>query len=178
MTADSDFDLFVIVGTEPAPWKTPHGSAVETWPKTIDAFREHAVSAAHDAWNRPAFLGARVVLDRLDGEIARLVERKASLTAPEARSIAATALGDYVNALYRSLRNLEAGRDLEGRLDALESLSPLLTAAFGLESRVRPFNKWVRHELAARPLANEGLIDLVEAIGKDRRRRRSATRSG
>ena len=36
----------------------------------------------------------------------------------------ATALDDYINALYRSLRNLEGGRALGGRLDAVESIGP------------------------------------------------------
>ena len=53
--------------------------------------------------NRPTFLRTRVDLDRLDGEIERLVARKARLDPEEARGIAAAALDDYVNSLYRSL---------------------------------------------------------------------------
>jgi hypothetical protein len=100
-------------------------------------------------------------LDRLDGEIARIVERKRRLTAEEARERASTALNDYVNSLYRGLRNLEGGRPLEGRLDAVESVSSMLTAAFAFEERVRPFNKWLRFELAAEPLAEPELADLA-----------------
>ena len=72
VTARSDHDALVIVAGDPSPWQRDHGSAVETWPMTIEQFRAHALTV--DMWNRPAFLGVRVILDRLDGEIARLVE--------------------------------------------------------------------------------------------------------
>ncbi|MBI3744959.1 MAG: hypothetical protein HY264_00235 [Chloroflexi bacterium] len=151
--ASSDYDMLVIVADDITPWKLEHGAAVETWPMTIDAFRGHGLPGDRDEWNRPAFLGVTVLLDRLDGEIGRLVADKRTLQPEEARAIGADSLGAYINSLYRSLRNLEAGRELEGRLDALASIDPLLTASFAFEGRVRPFNKWLRHELAARPLA-------------------------
>ena len=157
----------VIVEEGPGLWRTPHGSPVEIWPMDLAEFRGHALPGSVDAWNRPTFLGSRVVLDRLDGEIDRIVARKSKLDSDEAIAIAAASLGDYVNSLYRSLRGLEAGRDLEGRLDALESLSPLLTTAFALEGRVRPFNKWLRHELTVRPLRIPRLLYLVDRIAAD-----------
>ena len=134
---------------------------------SIDAFRRHGLRGDADAWNRPTFLRARVDLDRLDGEIAGLVAAKARLSPEEAHEIAAAALDDYINSMVRSLRNLEAGRDLAGRLDGIESIGPALTTAFALESRVRPFNKWLVHELAARPLAIPDLLGHVERIARD-----------
>lgn len=94
----------------------------------------------------------------------RIVDRKRRLTPREARQTASAALKTYIYALARSLRNHEAGRSLEGRLESMESLSALLTAAFAIEGRVRPFNKWLRHELVNRPLAIRHLPDLVERI--------------
>ncbi len=164
VTHRSDYDLLVIVRSELDPWRTEHGSSVETWPMTLDRFRVHGLAGPDAAWNRPAFLGVRVVLDRLEGEISRLVEQKRVLTPDESRTIAAERLDGYVNSLYRSLRNLEAGRPLEGRLDALESIGPLLDAVFAFEGRVRPFNKWLRYELGRRPLAFDDLAGLVEAL--------------
>jgi hypothetical protein len=55
-------------------------------------------------------------------------------------------------------------------MDALESLGPLLTAVFGLEGRVRPFNKWLVFELAEEPLRTPvfaGLVDRLEAFLAD-----------
>ena len=139
--ARSDHDALVIVAMDPTPWRRDHGSPVETWPMTIEQFREHGLTS--DAWNRAAFLGVQVVLDRLDGEIARLVEEKRTLSPDEAEALGAARVDGYINSLVRSLRNLEAGRQVEGRLDAIESIGPLLEAVFAFEGRVRPFNKWL-----------------------------------
>ena len=167
VTERSDIDCYVVTRTADASWSTPHGSPVEVWPMTLEAFRVHALEGDPDAWNRPTFLRTRVDLDRLDGEIERIVERKRSLANDEARRLASTALDDYINSLYRSLRNLEAGRPLEGRLDAIESIGPLLTTVFALDGRVRPFNKWLIAELEDRPVSVAELLGFVEGIARD-----------
>ncbi len=105
-------------------------------------------------------------IDKLEGDVHRLVEQKRRLTADEVGRMVPDALDGYINSFYRSLKNLEAGRELEGRLDALESVSPLLTTAFALEGRVRPFNKYLRHELGQRPLPTLA-VDAIERIARD-----------
>lgn len=165
VTPRSDHDVIVIVANDPAPWRRDHGEPIEIWPMTIEQFREHGISA--DAWNRAAFLGVRVLLDRLDGEIAGLVEDKRTLRPDEARALGAVRTDAYINSLVRSLRNLEAGREVEGRLDAIESIGPLLDAVFAFEGRVRPFNKWLRHVTAERPLAFGDIVSLVDRIVSD-----------
>jgi len=125
------------------------------------------VPGSRDEWNQPTFIHARVDLDRLDGRVAEITGRKARLDASEARVLAERSLDGYINSLYRSLKNLENGRDLEGRLDAMESLSPFLTMAFAPEARVRPFNKRLRHELQHRPLGWPNVAGLVETIASD-----------
>ena len=164
VTEGSDVDAYVINARSDPAWRTPHGDPVEVWPMDLDEFRHHALPGSPDEWNRAAFLEARVALDKLDGEIAALVERKRHLDAAERDRLASSALDAYINSTYRSLKSLEAGRPLEGRLDALESVSPLLTTAFAMEGRVRPFNKWLRHELEMRPLAWPGLTGIIKRL--------------
>jgi hypothetical protein len=167
VTDRSDFDVFVVTREPDDRWPFVYGSAVEMVALTLDSFETYALPGGRDAWNRPAFLFAKVEIDRLDGAIARIVERKRRLTPDEAKTIAAESLDDYINALLRSLRNLEAGRELEGRLDAAETIPPFLTTAFALEGRVRPFNKWLRHDLEREPLAIEGLVERIDRIRRD-----------
>jgi hypothetical protein len=173
ITDESDVDAFVIVDgpkTKAHPYATNHGDPVEVWPITLETFRTHALPGGPDGWNRPTFLRARVDVDKLDGEIGRIVERKRRLEPQEASALADTALDNYMNSLYRSLRNLEGGRMLEGRLDGLESIGGLLTTAFAFEGRVRPFNKWLPYELEAEPLRLPdlaGLLDHVDRISAD-----------
>ena len=170
---DSDVDVFVIVdgvADSTATWQTPHGSPVEVWAMTLDAFRTHALPGDDAAWNRPALIRARVDLDTLDGEIGRIVDRKRRLAPDEAGAIVDAALDDTINSMYRALRDLEGGRDLGGRLDALESIGSLLTTAFALEGRVRPFNKWLAFELELEPLRTPAFGDLlarVDALAAD-----------
>lgn len=152
VTDRSDFDAYLILRLSDDGWRAGHGAPVEVWPMRIDEFRRHALVGEPDAWNRPTFLYVRVEIDKLDGEIHQLVEQKSRLIPDEVGRIVPAALDGYINSLYRSLKNLEGGRELESRLDALESLPPLLTTAFALEGRVRPFNKYLRHELERRPL--------------------------
>ena len=164
VTDRSDFDVFVVTREPDDRWPFVYGSAVELVALTLDLFETYALPGGRDAWNRPAFLFAKVEIDRLDGAIGRIVERKRRLTPEEAKTIAAESLDDYINALLRSLRNLEAGRELEGRLDAAEAIPPLLTTAFALEGRVRPFNKWLRHDLDREPLPIDGLLSRIDRI--------------
>jgi len=167
VTDRSDFDVFVVTREPDDRWPFVYGSAVEMVAMTLDSFEAYALPGGRDAWNRPAFLFAKVEIDRLDGAIGRIVERKRRLTPDEATSIAADSLDDYINTLLRSLRNLEGGREFEGRLDAAETIPPLLTTAFAFAGRVRPFNKWLRHDLEREPLALEGLVSRIDRIRRD-----------
>ena len=167
VTDRSDFDVFVVTREPDERWAFVYGSAVEIVAMRLESFETYALPGGGHPWNRPAFLYARVEVDRLGGGIGRIVERKRRLTADEATTIAAESLDDYINSLFRSLRNLEAGRDLEGRLDAADTIPRLLTTAFALEGRVRPFNKWLRHDLEREPLAVAGLAERVDRIRRD-----------
>jgi hypothetical protein len=173
LTPASDVDCFVIVAGTDADareWRTPHGSPVEVWPMTLEAFRRHALPGDDGAWNRPTFIRARVDIDKLDGEIAAIVDGKRRLAPDEATAVVDAALDDAINSIYRALRSAEAGRSLAARLDAIDAIGPLLTTAFALESRVRPWNRWLAHELATEPLrtpALAGLTDLVERLAEE-----------
>jgi predicted nucleotidyltransferase len=163
----SDVDVFVVVQGEPTDaedWQTAHGSPVETWVISLDEFRRHALPGEPYAWNRPALIRARVDLDKLDGEIGRIVDRKRRLEPDEASALVDSAIDATFNSMLRAVRNLESGRLLGGRMDALEALQPLLTVVFALESRVRPFNKWLVFELAEEPLRTLAFGDLVDRL--------------
>jgi predicted nucleotidyltransferase len=169
-TPASDVDAFVIVDgsdEDARAWSTPHGSPVEVWSMTLDEFRAHALPGDASEWNRPALIRARVDLDALGGDIGRIVDRKRRLTGDEARRVAAHELDGAINSLDRALRSAENGRELAARLDAQESIGPVLRFAFAVEGRVRPFNKWLAFELETEPLrtpAFDGLLARVEGL--------------
>ena len=163
LTPGSDVDCFVIVDAtadEAERWRT-HGSEVEAWPMTLEAFRTHALHGDDGAWNRPTFIRARVDLDKLDGGIGAIVERKRRLSPDEAAAIVRDSLDDAINMLYRALKSAEAGRREPARFDAAQAIGPLLTTAFAFESRVRPWNRWLERELAIEPLEAPAFVDLI-----------------
>ena len=137
------------------PTPTPHGSPVEVFVLSQPAFERTGLPGSGSEWDRYSYVRCELVLDKLDGAIARLVAEKARLAPEESRALAAAALDDYVNSYYRSARNRQNALELESRLDAAESVPPLLTFLFALHGRVRPFNKFLGWELALEPLDGE-----------------------
>jgi len=160
----SDWDLRVLVRDGEHDFAssldTPHGSEVEVAATTLSGFR------ASPEWDRYSYAHVQVPVDKLDGEVRRVVEAKGTRADAEAHSHARESLGAYTNSLYRSLRARELDLALAAQLDAADAVSALLTAVFALERRVRPFNKYLRWELETHPLNDwdaEELVGLVEA---------------
>jgi hypothetical protein len=159
---ESDWDLRVVVRDGEDEFArslgTPHGSAVEVAASTLDSFR------TAPAWDRYSYAHVEIPVDKLDGEIARVVAAKGTLAPAEARDLARERLAAYTNSLYRSLRDAVTGLELAARLDAAESLSSLLPALFALEERVRPFNKYLCWELETHPLREWETSELLELV--------------
>jgi len=164
VTERSDYDAFVVLDRADSAWESVHGDPVELVPMALSDFEAHALPGSAAGGNRPSFIRARVVLDRLDGGIAAIVARKSRLDAEEAAAIATDALDGYVNSLYRSLKNLRDGRPLAGHLDAADSIGPLLRFLFAIDGRVRPFSKYLEVDVRERPLAVADILARVESI--------------
>ncbi len=163
-TEGSDYDVFLILERADPSWVTRHGDPVEIVPILLADFDRYALEGSPFAWNRPSFLRVRVEIDRLDGGITRMIERKSRLEDAEIARIAPTALDDYVNALFRSLKNARLGLSLASRLDASDSIGPLLTFLFAVDGRVPPFAKYLEVDVAERPLPVADILPRIERI--------------
>ncbi|WP_225803878.1 hypothetical protein [Streptomyces sp. NK15101] len=166
-TEHSDHDLYVVlaegVPTELTRFEGHRTRDLDLVLLTLDRFR----SAGMPGFERYALARARVVLDRLDGDIARILAAKARLTADEASRAAARWLDAYANSLYRSLKNDRDGHGLAARLDATDSIGHLLELLFALDRRPRPYNKYLEWELGRYPLPGwdtGALLDALERI--------------
>ena len=153
VTPESDYDAYVILREADLldeyaeRFPSAHGDPVEYILVSLESFRTHALPGTASRWNAYTFAHIEPLIDKLDGEIARIVKAK-TLPGPEdPREF----LDGYLNQYYRSRKNLEAGRGLEGRLDAAESIVWFLDFLFAAHDRVRPFNKWLPWELSAPP---------------------------
>ncbi|CAN5119121.1 hypothetical protein BH18ACT9_BH18ACT9_07250 [soil metagenome] len=157
-TANSDVDVYVIVQDRQG-WTTTRSREIDLPVLTLEDLRAVPEDPT-EWWDRYSFVDSRVVLDRTNGLIEGLIDRWASLDAAEVDRCLTTYLDGYVNFVYRSLKSERDARPLEQRLDAVESISWLLWVVFALFGRVRPYNKYLQHELAVRPLADAGWTDL------------------
>jgi hypothetical protein len=170
----SDWDVRLIVPDELRDryrdlLATPHGAEVEVVVLGITDLERAGAVGTTTAWDRYSWVRAQVVVDDENGLVAEIVERKRALTAEEARTLAAEHLDDYVNWLYRSLKNDRSGLTEGARLDAAESVSSLLGFLFAVHGRVRPFNRQLRSELEAHPFPGkpwsaEALLPLITEI--------------
>jgi hypothetical protein len=142
----------------------PRGESIDVAIHTVDDFRAHALPGSDKEWDRYTFTHGQVLVDKLDGEIQRLVDEKARLRSYEAQPLARAALGSYLNSLYRSLKSARLGLALAARLHAAESAGHLLAALFALESRVRPFHDSLAWELEAEPLEGWGTDELLARV--------------
>jgi predicted nucleotidyltransferase len=154
-TPRSDLDVYVVL-REPDPGRRTARSAELDLPVcTLDDLRVVPAPLNPDPdgwWERYSFAHARLLLDRTDGELARLVDGWGTLSGGESKRVLETYLDGYLNYVYRSLKSLRDGRALEARLDAVESLPWMLAVIFAFERRVRPYNKYLVWELSHHPL--------------------------
>lgn len=145
-TTHSDHDVFVVVDHRDE-WPESRSAALDQIVYTVEGLGDTSLH-----WQRYAFRGAQVLLDRLDGGIAECVARQATPTEAEATAWARENLDGLVNQLYRAAKSRRDGAELAARLDELESVPWLLATVFTLHGRLRPYNKYLAWELATHPL--------------------------
>lgn len=131
-TARSDYDVTIVVAEQ--------------------AQRHNRTNTLDEVVCTVEALGAKVLLDRLDGGIAELVDRQATFSVEEAAEHARANLDAYINQLYRCVKSRRDGFADAALLDELESLPWLLETVFALHGRLRPYNKYLRWELETFPL--------------------------
>jgi hypothetical protein len=163
-TRHSDHDLYVILADDAASELAAldgHRSArLDLVVTTLERFRRPA------DWERYAIARSRVLVDRRDGEITRIVTAMGRLGAEEAFRSSAALLDAYANSLYRSVKNHRDGNALAGHLDAAASVGFLLDLLFALDRRPRPYNKYLAWELDRFPLPGWESVALLDTIAR------------
>ena len=171
---NSDYDVILVTtdeGFESVKKDYPKTEFIDSLPKAISEFREHAKTGTQTQHNKYTFTHNTALVDK-SGEIQKLVAEKGTLESDEAQKIADDALGGYLNSLYRSLKNLRDGNELAGHLDATDTIPSILIFIFAIENRVRPFNKFLVWELKNYPLtklsiSSSDFIEKIKTIAKN-----------
>jgi len=156
-TEHSDFDCALIVKDEALEEfqarfaDLPDGIDLTIF--TLDSFRDHAAWGSELAWDRYAWAHLKAELDKTNGEIQRLIDEKSRVPAEHAWRYIDGSLDWYVNQVYRSIKDLRVGDLVSHRLEAAESIRPLLQALFCLhDRRLVPYYKYLGWELTRYPL--------------------------
>jgi hypothetical protein len=156
-TENSDYD-FVIVTTDDSheTWTARLSAApsgIDVAVHTMQSFSEHAAWNGPHRWDRYNWTHLRAQIDRTGGQIQRLVDEKGKIPEAEVDKFIRLSLDHYINQLYRSIKCLRDGNEICYRLEAADSIQPLLNAIFALhQRRLRPYYKYLRWELTQFPL--------------------------
>jgi hypothetical protein len=164
VTRHSDHDLYVVLAdggaTDLSRFAGHRSQELDLVILSLGEFR----AAGMPGFERYALARAKVVLDRLGGEIAQILSDKALLGVDEARRSSAEWLDAYANSLYRAVKNDRDGHALAARLDAADSVGFLLELLFALDRRPRPYNKYLVWELTRYPLPGWDTDKLLSAV--------------
>lgn len=95
--------------------------------------------AAVPDWQTPAFLTARVLLDKT-GEVTAALQAIVTMPVESVPSEVARQFDGYLNAFYRSVKAARRGNELGARMHAGESMVYLTRTLFALEGRWTPYH--------------------------------------
>lgn len=125
---------------------------------TLDTFRERLAWRGPLHWERYTWAHLTVEHDRSDGVIQVLLDEASHVPLAHAEDHIRQSLRHYFNQVYHSFKNLRAGNRVGYRLEAAESIRPLLEAVFCLHNRrLVPYYKYLAWELETFPLYKLGL---------------------
>jgi predicted nucleotidyltransferase len=153
-TDKSDFDAYVVVQDKGVKFES-YGAGKYTLNELDNEIPD---------WDKYNFAHLKPVIDKSNGELQVVIDKLGSLTDSQADELVKENLDMYTNLAYRSVKNFRDSREVESRIDAAESIAPLLTALFALESRVRPYNKYLVWELGEQPLEKIDSKDFVNQL--------------
>ncbi len=153
-TERSDVDVEVVLETVSERKATTKSPTIDESTSAFSELDELAAFGTDGWWYRWSYAWAPVLLDRTGGALPDAVRRQATVSPEEADSILIEhdRLDGWLNYAYRALKSDRDGRELESRLDAVESVPWLLDTIFTFAGRVRPYHKYLPWELREHPV--------------------------
>ena len=160
-TPYSDYDVGMITDDtgQGRLWQPQKSSELDLYLTSLAGFRSHVLDGPRwpdggERWEdaeRYIHAHARVLIDRLDGQLTAVVREAVAFPA-RSKNRLPTILEVYLNLLYRSLKSWRDGRPVEAHLDAAASTDLALWVIFAMHQRLRPPSKYLRWELRQHPL--------------------------
>jgi len=158
VTENSDYDILIIVPDdkrdeykEKYEKKYYSTEEIDIGVFSLSEFKTYAAWGSENAYHRYNFTYLKAQIDR-NGEIQKLIDGKGIIPVDRVREFVSGEFGKYINSYYRAIKNHRDGNMLASRLDGTESMFALIAILFGLEGRLRPYNKYLEWDLENHPL--------------------------
>ena len=156
ITEYSDYDCTMIVKDEvlveyKSKYEKLGNLAIELKVMTLNEFKTSAGWTLDKRWERYNYAHIKPLVDKT-GQLQELFYEKASIPDKEMRSFINVNLDHYINQVYRSLKCFRDNKNVGARLEAANSIIPLLNVIFGLHNRLCPYYKYFEWELEKFPL--------------------------
>jgi hypothetical protein len=155
--AESDYDCTMIVKDEVvAEYKERYekigNPAFEIGVMTLDEFKNFAAWGSEMTWHRYNYAWLKEPLVDKIGQIPTIFKEKGGIPEDKKKKFISEELDAYINQVYRSLKCFRDGQIIGARLEASESIMPLIKTIFAIHGRLRPYYKYYEWELKNHPL--------------------------
>jgi len=156
-TQNSDYDLVMIVKPEVKSkyekkylknFKDPN---FDFFIRTFEELKKHALWGSGTFWDRYNYVYVKVLFDRTV-KIQKIIDNKAKLSDKEKKQIINSSLDAFINQVYRSAKCRRDGNVRASHLEIVQAIPLLLDCVFALESRVKPYYKYLEWDLGKHPL--------------------------
>lgn len=157
VTPNSDYDMLIVAKDEVAEeyqknFGTEDLKGNDLSVYGISEFKEYAAWGTEAVWDRYDFAHIKVEVDKLNGEIQKIVDEKGNIPGQEVDNLIRYHLDAYINGVFRSIK-CTRDRDLFGaRIEAAESITFFLILIFAFHGRLKPYGKYLEWELNRFPL--------------------------
>lgn len=157
VTAASDYDMLLVTADTVAEEYAKKYEEIDLTGNDLSvyglsAFKEYAAWGSEAVWDRYDFAHITVEIDKLDGEIQKIVDEKGKIPEKELHSFIRYHIDAYINGVFRSIKCTRDADVFGARIEAGESISFFLTLVFAFHSRLKPYGKYLEWELQRFPL--------------------------
>lgn len=157
-TGYADYDIVIIVPddkkeeyAEKFEKKYHETEIIDIGVYSLTEYKNYARWGQPDAPRRYNFAYLKAQIDRT-GEIQKIIDEKAVIPPDKVKEFVSERLDAYINYYYRAVKNYRDGDLTASYLDGIESMFPILDILFGIEGRLRPYNKYLEWDLKNHPL--------------------------
>lgn len=157
VTPNSDYDMLVVTKDAVAEEYQKNFEAEDLKGNDLSLygiieFRRYAAWGTEAVWDRYDFAHIKVEIDKLGGEIQKIVDEKGKIPEQEVGNLIRYHLDAYINGVFRSIKCTRDNDLFGARVEAAESINFFLILIFAFHGRLKPYGKYLEWELNRFPL--------------------------